>query len=264
LTTGTIFQNSNIHNVNTRIRNEFFSIGAIKEWRKSYSLNYDDVRTQDNKEERERLNIMWAPLTELSVTGEYSNVDGDGIYRILRPTSEDSIGDTLVQYRTRKDRTYGLNTTYMFKDKGKVSLKYKNRRYELRIPDSLPTATTENRFTFRGEERIKDILNPYQEIFWAHRRGLEPFLSGAGEIEYQVIGFEAGLSFIPREEIKGRLFFGYESAYGEASQEKKITGFDIYFSPGPIFVDGNGKYNISTNPDYRTFEVSINAGLRVE
>jgi len=60
------------------------------------------------------------------------------------------------------------------------------------------------------------------------------------------------------------LFFGYESAYGEASQEKKITGFDIYFSPGAIFFDGNGKYNISSDPDYRTFEISINAGLRVE
>jgi hypothetical protein len=86
LTTGTIFQNSNIHNINTRIRNKIFSIGAIKEWRKSYSLNYNDVKTQDNKEERERLNIMWAPTTPLSMTGEYSNVDGDGLYRILRPT----------------------------------------------------------------------------------------------------------------------------------------------------------------------------------
>ena len=264
LTTGTIFQNSNIHNINTRIRNQFFSVGAIKEWRKSYSLNYDDIRTQDNKEERERLNIMWAPFKVLSVTGEYSNVDGDGLYRILRPTSQDSIGDTLIQYRTRKDRTYGLNTTYLFEEKGKVALKYQNRRYELRIPDSLPTATTENRYAVRGEERVRNALNLYQEIFWAYRQGFEPFLSGAEEIEYQVIGFEVGLSFIPRDEIKGRIFFGYESAYGEASQEKKIAGIDLYFSPGPIFFDGNGKYNVSTSPDYRTFEISINAGLRVE
>ncbi len=264
LTTGTIFQNSNIHNITTRIRNKFFSIGAIKEWRKSYSLNYDDVRTQDNEEERERLNIMWAPLSELSVTGEYSNVDGDGLYRMILPTSEDSLGDTLIQYRTKKDRTFGLNTTYMFKEKGKASLKYQNRRYELSIPDSLPIATTENRFAVRGEERVKSALNLYQEIFWAHRQGLEPFISSAGEIEYQVIGFEVGLSFIPKDEINGRIFFGYESAYGEASQEKKITGFDIYFSPGAIFFDGNGKYNISSDPDYRTFEVTINAGLQVE
>jgi len=264
LTTGTIFQNSQIHNINTRLRNKIFSIGAIKEWRKSYSLNYDDVKTQDNKEERERLNIMWAPVTSLSVSGEYSNLDGDGLYRFLRPTSEDSVGDTLIQYRTRKDRTFGLNTTYLFTGKGKASLKYQNRRYELRIPDSLPTATTENRFAVRGEERVIDIVNFYQEIFWAYREGLEPFMSSAGEIKYQVIGFETGLSFIPKDGIKGRIFFGYENAYGEASQEKKISGLDIYVSRGPIFFDGNGKYNISSNPDYRTFEISINAGLRVE
>jgi hypothetical protein len=264
LTTGTIFQNSYIHNINTRIRNRFISIGAIKEWRKSYSLNYDDVKTQDNEEERERLNVMWAPLSPLSITGEYSNLDGDGLYRILRPTSEDSVGDTLIQYRTRKDRTLGLNTTFLFTEKGKASIKYQNRRYELRIPDSLPTATTENKFSLRGEERVIDILSLYQEIFWAYREGLEPFISTEGEISYQVIGFETGVSFIPKDGIKGRIFFGYESAYGEASQEKKISGLDIYISRGPIFFDGNGKYDISSNPDYRTFEISINAGLRVE
>lgn len=264
LTTGTIFQNSNIHNINTRIRNRFFSIGAIKEWRKSYSLNYDDVRTQDNKEERERLNIMWAPITPLSVSGEYSNLDGDGLYRILRPTSEDSIGDTLIQYRTRKDRTFGLNTTYVFSGKDKASLKYQNRRYELRIPDSLPTATTENRFSLRGEERIINAINLYQEVFWAHRQGLEPFVSSVGEIEYQVIGFETGFSFIPQDGIKGRIFFGYENSYGEAFQEKKIAGLDMYISKGPLFFDGNAKYDVSSNPDYRTFEISVNVGLRVE
>ena len=152
----------------------------------------------------------------------------------------------------------------MFDGKGKASLKYQNRRYELRIPDSLPTATTENRFAVRGEERVIDIVNFYQEIFWAHRQGLEPFISSAGEIKYQVIGFETGLSFIPKDGIKGRVFFGYENSYGEASQEKKISGFDIYISGGPIFFDGTGKYDISSNPDYRTFEISINAGLRVE
>jgi hypothetical protein len=264
LTTGTIFQNSNIHNINTRIRNRFFSIGAIKEWRQSYSLNYDDVKTQDNKEERERLNVMWAPVTPLSVSGEYSNVDGDGLYRILRPTSEDSIGDTLIQYRTRRDRTFGLNTTYLFDTKGKATVKYQNRRYELSIPDSLPTATTENKLSLRGEERVIKILNLYQEIFWAHRQGLEPFLSSAGEIEYQVIGFETGVNFIPQDGINGKIFFGYETSYGEASQEKKIAGLDLYVSKGPIFFDGNGKYDISSNPDYRTFEITINAGLRVE
>lgn len=264
LTSGTVFQNSNIHNINTRIRNRFVSIGAIKEWRKSYSLNYYDVKTQDNKEERERLNIMWAPITALSVTGEYSNVDGDGLYRMIYPTSEDSLGDTLIQYRTRKDRTFGLNTTYLFSGKGKASIKYQNRRYELRIPDSLPTATIENKFSLRGEERFIEILNLYQEISWAHREGLEPFISSGGEIKYQVIGFETGLSLIPRDEIKGRIFFSYENAYGEASLEKKIIGFDIYLSPGPIFFDGNGKYDICSNPDYKTFEVSINAGIRVE
>jgi hypothetical protein len=72
------------------------------------------------------------------------------------------------------------------------------------------------------------------------------------------------LNFIPQDGIKGKIFFGYETSYGEASQEKKIVGLDLYVSRGPIFFDGNGEYDISSNPDYRIFEITVNAGLRVE
>ncbi|MEO0294353.1 MAG: hypothetical protein ABIN61_09105 [candidate division WOR-3 bacterium] len=261
---GTVFQNSEIHSVSSRIYNRAFSITGLKEWRKSYSLNYDDVKTQDNKEERERVNIMWGPLSSLSFGGEYSNLDGDGLYRILRPTREDSVGDTLIQYRTRRDRVLGLNTTYLLRDKGKAVVKYENRIYELRIPDSLPTATTENRITLRGEERVKELLNFYQEMFLAHKEGLEPFIYRSGEVSYEVIGFETGVSFIPKDGINGRIFFGYEEAYSGASFTKKNGGLLLYFKRGPIFFDGNGKYEVSSNPDYKTLELSINAGLQVE
>jgi len=257
-----IFNYSNNEILNMVCLYRYFRFIYYVDWKNNYSIDQYNVRTQDNKNIRNEIKLMYSPITVFSAIGGYSHSNGNGLYRITIPINGDTLSDTLYQFRKNNQDIFSLSNIFDFIDRSSVKIKYTKKKYSLTIPDSLPTITDEQKISIRGNRRILEKVSIYEEISYSWKCGFEPFIAGNNKIKYQTIGFETGVNVISMKWIKGGIFFLYTKSIRELCNNSKKVGVSLNISEKWLEFNGSGDYNYSSFPYYKTAEFNVNINIK--